>query len=320
MKARALPLMAVVLWATTALAAPAEWRGEWPNTDFSRHSVDYAEIISGGPPRDGIPAIDAPRFKALDAVDLADSAPVIGLTVNGDSRAYPLGILTWHEIANDTVGEVPVAVTYCPLCNAAIVFDRRVGGQVLSFGTTGKLRHSDLVMYDRQSESWWQQFTGAAIVGARTGTVLETLPARLESFADFRRRAPDGKVLVPTDPDLRDYGKTPYVGYDSAGFPFLFRGEVPGGVAPLGRVIVIGDRAWTFDLLRARGQVEVDDLVLTWRAGQNSALDTRRIADGRDVGGVIAQRRVDGTLVDTDHHITFAFVFFAFQPDGRFFQ
>ncbi|MEC8583047.1 MAG: DUF3179 domain-containing (seleno)protein [Pseudomonadota bacterium] len=114
MKARALPLMAVVLWATTALAAPAEWRGEWPNTDFSRHSVDYAEIISGGPPRDGIPAIDAPRFKALDAVDLADSAPVIGLTVNGDSRAYPLGILTWHEIANDTVGEVPVAVTYFP--------------------------------------------------------------------------------------------------------------------------------------------------------------------------------------------------------------
>ena len=80
----------------------------------------------------------------------------------------------------------------------------------------------------------------------------------------------------------------------------------PGGVAPLSRVIVIGDRAWTFDLLRARGQVEVDDLVLTWRAGQSSALDTRRIADG--------------TLVDTDHHITFAFVFFAFQPNGRFFQ
>ncbi|MGB1007827.1 MAG: DUF3179 domain-containing (seleno)protein, partial [Thalassobaculaceae bacterium] len=185
---------------------------------------------------------------------------------------------------------------------------------------TGKLRHSDLVMYDRQSESWWQQFTGAAIVGARIGTVLETLPARLESFADFRRRAPDGKVLVPNDPSLRDYGKNPYVGYDSAGFPFLFRGEVPEGVAPLGRVIVIDDRAWTFELLRAKRRVEVDDLVLTWRAGQNSALDTRDIADGRDVGSVVAQRRVEGTLVDAPHHITFAFVFFAFQPDGRFFQ
>ena len=104
---------------------------------------------------------------------MSETEPVIGLVVNGDARAYPLKILIWHEIVNDTVGGVPVTVTYCPLCNSAIVFERTVDGRVLDFGTTGKLRNSDLVMYDRQTESWWQQFSGTAIVGAMTGTKLD---------------------------------------------------------------------------------------------------------------------------------------------------
>ena len=314
---QALFLMALAITASSADANQSRWAREWPATGFDRTTVDLAEIRDGGPPKDGIPAIDNPRFQPVAEVDdLADSEPVIGLTVSGESRAYPLRVLTWHEIANDVIGGVPVAVTYCPLCNAAIVFDRRLAGAVLDFGTTGKLRHSDLVMYDRQSESWWQQYSGEAIVGRHAGRTLEMLPARLESWAEFRGRAPDGLVLVPQNPAARPYGANPYVGYDSAGMPFLYDGEVPTGIAPLARVVVVGEEAWSLDRLRAAGRIEAGELVLSWRPGQASALDTPRIADGRDVGSVIVQRRHDGRLEDVVHHITFAFVFHAFEPDG----
>ena len=188
----------------TLSADPISWRLEWPRTDFSKHSVPFAGIKSGGPPKDGIPAIDAPRFERLadgkatgSSAALGDTEPVIALSIGDDARAYPLRVLIWHEIANDAVGGTPVVVTYCPLCNAALVFERVVDGRVLDFGTTGKLRNSDLVMYDRQTESWWQQFTGEAIVGAMTGRHLRLIPSRLESFDRFRQRFPQGKVLIP---------------------------------------------------------------------------------------------------------------------------
>ncbi len=146
----------------------------WERTDFARHSVPFDEFLSGGPPKDGIPALDAPRFAAAAATTyLEPREPVIELTVGGETRAYPLQILIWHEIVNDELGGVPVAVTFCPLCNTAIAFDRRVEGRTLDFGTTGKLRHSDLVMYDRQTESWWQQF-GAMTVRLGVAVLLVT--------------------------------------------------------------------------------------------------------------------------------------------------
>jgi hypothetical protein len=138
----------------------------------------------------------------------------------------------WHEIVNDVVGGVPVSVTFCPLCNTAVVFDRRVDERVLDFGTTGKLRYSDLVMYDRQTESWWQQFLGEAIIGELTGAVLTVVPARIESFARFRARAPEGRVLVPNSPALRRYGANPYAGYDTSARPRFYFGEPPAGIAP----------------------------------------------------------------------------------------
>lgn len=308
---------AILLLPALALAAPREWRAEWPRTDFSRHAVPLEEIISGGPPKDGIPAIDDPVFApAAEIADLPPTEPVIGFAVGGDARAYPLRVMMWHEIVNDTVGGVPVAVTYCPLCNAAIAFDRRVGGRVLDFGTTGKLRHSDLVMYDRQTESWWQQFTGRAIVGEMTGAKLEMLPVRLESFARFRARHPEGKVLLPPNPEARPYGINPYRGYDRAGRPFLYRGDLPAGIAPLARVVAVGDRAWSLELLRERGRIEDGDLLLTWEPGQASALDAEVIAEGWDVGNVTVQRRTAGGLEDVVHDVTFAFVFHAFHPEG----
>ncbi|MDA0368458.1 MAG: DUF3179 domain-containing protein [Proteobacteria bacterium] len=326
-----------VIFVGAAWAQPSAWSYEWPDTDFTKTSVDFGDILSGGPPKDGIPAIDKPRHIALSAVDQYDdfqiepTEPVVGVTLNGEMRAYLLSVLMWHEIVNDEVGGIPVSVTFCPLCNAAVVFDRRLDGRVLDFGTTGKLRNSDLVMYDRQTESWWQQFLGEAIIGELLGERLTVIPARLESWANFKARANDAAtLLVPTNAALRRYGANPYRGYDTSSTPFLYRGEALQslkrvGVAPLARVITVdrlGDgvkEAWSLDLLRERKRVETDDgFVITWEPGQNSALDSSSIAKGLDVGNVLVQRRTEqGALADYPYGIDFAFAYKAFFPDGQ---
>jgi len=298
-------------------AQAESWQAEWPNTDFSHTAVDLAEIMSGGPSRDGIPSIDDPKFAAVGEVDLPGNEPVLSVQVGDNARAYPLRILMWHEIVNDTVGGVPLAITYCPLCNTGLVFKREIAGRVLEFGTSGMLRNSDLVMYDRQTESWWQQFTGTAIVGALTGTRLPPWPSRLESVARFAERHPDGFVLVPTDEDLRLYGQNPYFRYDSRNAPYqFFNGELPQGIAPLARVVRVGDRAWSLDLLRQARRIETDDLVLTWEPGQASALDETTIAESFDVGNVVVQRKTSEGLVDEIYTVDFAFAFHAFYPDS----
>ena len=285
-------------------------------TDFGKHSVDLAEIMSGGPPKDGIPSIDDPRFVPVAEAELPGDEPVIGLTIEGEARAYPLRILIWHEIVNDVVGGVPVAVTYCPLCNTGIVFDRRLDGQVLEFGTTGKLRKSDLVMYDRTTESWWQQFLGEAIVGELTGRQLEMLPSRLESFAKFKERVPDGQVQVAEDGFMRAYGRNPYAGYDTSPAPFLYHGPLPSSVAPLARVVRVDDQAWALDLLREQREIEAGDLRLTWEPGQTSALDSGTIAEGWDVGNVLVQRKAGDGWEDAVYSLDFAFAFHAFFPEA----
>jgi len=312
---RFLSLLAMLLWAGAALADPAFWKHEWPKTDFNTTSVEsWAEILSGGPPKDGIPALTAPSFiAAAGETRLDDREPVITLKLGGAVRAYPIRYLTWHEIVNDTVAGVPVAVTFCPLCNSALVFDRRVAGEVLEFGVSGKLRNSDMVMYDRQSESWWQQAIGTGIVGAYTGTELKQLPSWMESWAEFRAANPDGRVMA--EPDWpRAYGRNPYEGYDGAPKPFLYSGETPPhGIPPLMRVVRVGDRAWPMERLRKTGEVSEAGVTISWTSGQASALDTARIAAGRDVGTI---RVRDGQGRDVPHDVMFAFAFHAFWPDG----
>jgi hypothetical protein len=315
-------LLSVAGTSLSASADPAQWRQEgWIRTDFGRSRIGWQEIVSGGPPKDGIPSIDKPFFKAAAGdKELTAADPVIGLAIEGDARAYPLRILIWHEIVNDTVGGVPVTVTYCPLCNSAVVFDRRMPPHILDFGTTGKLRNSDLVMYDRQTESWWQQFTGEAIVGALEGSQLTLVPARLESFAEFKARHPDGKLLVPNDPKKRDYGRNPYVDYDMAAAPFLYRGDYPKDIEPMARVVVVRPgpgtlKAVALQLLRQKGRIVLDEVELTWQAGQTSALEHWEVAKGRDVGTVIATiRTADGSRRDVPYDVTFAFVVHAFHP------
>lgn len=303
----------------SAAANPQLWQVEWKATNFDKHSVPFEEILSGGPPKDGIPSIDDPSFTSAENAKLgiAPTVPVITFSHNGDARAYPLGILMAHEIVNDTVGGKPVVITYCPLCNAAIVFDAMVDGKVLEFGTTGKLRNSDLVMYDRTTESWWQQFLGEAIVGDMTGKRLKMLPSRIEGFGRFEARFPNGKVLLPAHPLMSGYGANPYVGYDSRREPYqFFRGRLPAGIPALARVVAVGQEAWSLELLRKERRITRGDLTITWEPGQNSALDTRDISEGREVGNVVVTRKTETGSVDIVHDIVFAFVFYAFRPNG----
>ena len=266
-------------------------------TNFCLHNVDYTEIFSGGPPRDGIPPLDNPRFEVVSSADdwLEDLEPVIILELDGEVRAYPLQILTWHEIVNDQVGETPVAVTFCPLCNTALVFIRpEINGELLTFGTSGNLRYSDLVMWDRQTESWWQQFTGEAIVGDLTGTKLESLPTAIISWSDFKTNHPDGLVLSIQTGFQRSYGRNPYPGYDNVkSYPFAFVGDLDAELPAMARVVGINlengaGGAFSLDLLKENKVMNesLGDLpvVLFWKSGTASALDSGSIADGRDVG------------------------------------
>ena len=265
------------------------------NTDWSKHSIEYHDLLSGGPPRDGIPPIDQPKFieNQLAAQWLKPNDPVIALEINGDARAYPLQILTWHEIINDVVGEIAVTITFCLLCNSAIVFKRNHQGITYDFGTSGLLRHSDLVMYDRQTESLWQQFTGEAIVGVMTGEQLMMIPSGLIGFEQFQAAYPAGKILSKETGYFREYGRNPYPGYDDIrNNPFLFRDPLDERLPAMARVVTVSDgkyhNAYPVELLEKLGvihhQLGNQAVVIFHQDGVSSALDTTRIANGDDVG------------------------------------
>jgi Protein of unknown function (DUF3179) len=296
-------------WSPTLAASPAcdltVSRSGW-KTDFSRCSVPGKEISSGGPPRDGIPPVDRPTFVSQSeaASWLQDEEPVVLLEEKNEARAYPLQILIWHEIVNDEVAGSPVVVTFCPLCNTAIAFDRRLDGRVHDFGTTGNLRHSDLVMWDRQTESWWQQITGEAIVGELTGKKLLSLPAAIISFRDFKRAHQGGRVLSRDTGHARNYGRNPYVGYDNINSsPFLFSGEPDDRLRPMERVVAVSlggeDVAYPFSVLEQKGvvydAVGGQPIAVFFSKGSASALDSGSIAGSRDVGATgVFQTSIDG--------------------------
>ncbi len=283
-------------------------------TDFSRKSIAFTEILSGGPPKDGIPAVDFPSYVSIEDADawLAETEPVIAVELGGAARAYPVQILMWHEIANDELNGIPISVTYCPLCNTAITFKREVEGKLLDFGTTGYLRLSNLVMYDRQTETWWQQATGEAIVGELLGTILEVVPAPLISWGAFKAAYPDGDVLSRDTGFSRTYGSNPYYQYDDENSqPFLFYGpQTPEDLPSMARVITIdlpGEAvAYPYTLLEQ--EIVINDVVgelhvaVFWQPGTASALDSGSIAEGKDVGSATTyERTVDGQELTFDY-------------------
>jgi len=269
-----------------------------------RPRADPGEIRSGGPGVDGIPAIDHPlHVAAADAArSLVDSEQVLLVEHAGQARAFPLRSLVRHEIANDVIGGVPVAATWCPLCNTGVAYDRRVTGTTTTFGVTGTVYRSAMVMYDRASRSLWTQPTGQAVAGARTGTELAVLPSTLLSWAQARRAYP-GLTVTLADRDELDSSTNPYEGYDTSGSPFLFHGRLDPRLPAFERVagVSLGGQAqaWSFRLLRARRVVDATvggrSLVVLWSPGTSSPLDTSDVRRGRDIGtAAVYDQRVGG--------------------------
>ena len=275
------------------------WSAPGFTTDFTRMSIDPAGILSGGPPKDGIPAIDNPSYESLESAGtwLSENEPVILVRINDSARIYPLQILTWHEIVNDSLDDVPLAVSFCPLCNTGVVFKRNYLGQVLDFGTTGRLRNSNLIMYDRQTESWWQQATGDAIAGKYAGDRLEFHPGLTLSFGEAKKAAPGADVLSKDTGLSRPYGQNPYSGYDAPGSrPFLFQGPIDSEMDAMDRVLVLKhngeEKIIAYSEVPESGLLELDlggDPIVIFRAPDAvSALDSPRISDGRTIGSLNA--------------------------------
>ena len=279
-----------------------------PLPELPEPTIDLSRLRSGGPPPDGILSISNPVFHAASSVDyLTPTSPVLAVEINGDARAYPIDVMVWHEIVNDTVGDVPVAVQYCPLCNSATVVDRRVEGRVLEFGVSGLLYNFSLVMYDRQTRTLWSHFASRPLYGALGEAELVDYPSTIVGFEEWRDAYPDGLVFSRDTGVDRPYGTNPYPGYDDVGAdPFLFEGEVDGRYTAMTRMVDItsGAAATAFPLLelRAAGAIETElagePVVAFWVPGSASALDASDLSGGVDVGatGVFSPVVGDETL------------------------
>ena len=269
----------------------------YPNwkTNFKVSLIDFSELKSGGPPKDGIPAILNPIFTTQQEAAnwLNKSEPVIAVSINGMSKAYPLQILLYHEIVNDRIGRTPLLVTFCPLCYSGIVFNRRINNISVKFGVSGLLRNSDMVMYDHVTESFWQQFTGQAIVGDLAGNSLKIISSQIISFKQFVESYPEGLVLSKNTGFKRPYGMTPYINYDDDNTkPFLFTGiedsRLPQNQKIIGVSIGNVAKAYPYPITSKlnviNDNLNNENIVIIHFPGTFSVLDTRYITDSKDVG------------------------------------
>lgn len=282
--------------------------GAW-GTDWTRTTIDFEELrigIFASDPRDAIAPIDEPKFESMadGAAWLGDREPGLVVEHGGNARFYALSILTLHEVINDDLGNLPVAITYCPLCNTGIVFERTIDGEVHRFGVSGLLRNSDLVMWDDLTHSLWQQITGEAIVGAFAGHSLTPVPSAIASFADYRESFPDGEVLSRDTGFGYPYGVNPYEFYSSRQQPFgFFDGELDDRFPALERVIGVTlggtEKAYPFSVISPLGAVNDavggESIVVLWGGDTADALDGSSIADSQAVGtGAAYSSVVDG--------------------------
>lgn len=190
-------------------------RGIKITSEGVKYLVHPSKILSGGPPKDGIPSIDNPKFVTVEEADewIQDNELVLGLVYKGEKRVYPLQIMVWHEIVNDFVAGDPILITYCPLCGSGIAYKREINGNPVEFGTSGKLYNSNLVMYDRKTDSYWAQIGGNAIVGELTGTQLEPISVDTVVWRDWKKAHPESQVLSQNTGFRRSYGRDPYGNY-----------------------------------------------------------------------------------------------------------
>lgn len=282
---------------------------QW-ETDWSRRTVDPGEFLAGiqaVDPRDRIPPIDTPRFEPIEAAGwLEEREPGALVQFNDEVRFYPLSILTRHEIVNDRYGDIPVAVTFCPLCNTALTFDRRVDGEVLRFGVSGLLRRSDLVMWDDATTSLWQQISGEAVVGELAGTQLEIVSTAIVSYGEAKESFPDGLSLARDTGFGINYGTNPYTSYSSSDQPFLFDEEPDPRFPALSRVVGVSvdgvDKAYPFGVISEERAVNdvigETPIAVLWGGDTADALDSASIAAGDAIGtGIAFDRTIDGEVL-----------------------
>jgi hypothetical protein len=296
---------------------------------FPELLVDRYLIVSGGQPPDRIRSIDEPTWLSPIEVDwLADDESVLVVEGAESTHIYPTQILLWHEIVNDEVDDVPVTVTYCPLCNSAVAYDRRVGDQVLDFGTSGALFHSALVMYDRQTESLWTHFDGRSVVGDLMGEQLEFVAVQTVSWSDAAQRWPEALVLDRPAGDLgrRPYGTNPYPSYEGLDEPLpgFFQGELDPRLPSRQRIVglfidgeaVAIDRGDIESLETATLKIGDYTIRLEHTPGVRSPLDGRAVAEGADIGSVSATQITAGASEEAVPVLdTFWFAWAAYYPD-----
>ena len=278
-------------------------------TNTAKRLINLNELQTGGPSKDGIPPIYHPRFVSVSqaAKWLSPVEPVVSLTLDGRTRAYPLQILIWHEIVNDRFGDVPVIVTFCPLCYSVNVFDRRINGREYTFGTSGMLRYSNLVMYDHQTESLWQQVIGRALVGDMAGANLKAIPAQIISFEQFRTTYKNRLVLSRTTGHKRNYGRNPYAGYDDIRkSPFMYKGKADDRLRPMEKLVTVSvdnfSKAYPYSLTQSKyvinDEIAGESIVVFHIRGAVSALDRSQIATSREDGSTgVFHREVDGKIL-----------------------
>lgn len=281
-------------------------------TNTSKSLINIEELSPGGSAKDEIPAITKPKFETpfMAMKWLPDREPVISVVVGKTAKAYPLQVLIWHEIINDTIEGISIAVTFCPLSYSAAVYKRTINGRPLTFGVSGMLRNSCMVMYDRQTETLWQQFDGIALMGDMAGRQLECLPSQIISFGQFTAANRKGAVLTQETGFERSYGENPYVGYDDASsLPIMFKGGVNASLAPMEKVVAVkvNDRAVAYPgfVTASKGAIndEICDvpIVVFHTDGAVSAMDRQSIRNSRQVGSTGVFSRMLGK-----HRLTFA--------------
>jgi hypothetical protein len=287
-----------------------------PEVDYTKHTVPLREIESGGVGADsGIVSLHDLNLETIAGASewVLGREPVIVVEVNEEARIYPIQVLMWHEVANDVVGGEPIVVTFCPLCNSAIAFDRRVRGEVRDFGVSGLLRHSDLLLWDYQTATLWQQLTGEGIVGTDAGEQLRFIPAQIVSFQDARTQFPDALVLSRDTGFDRAYGMNPYTGYDDVDSPLIFEtsfsivdaqnNRLPAKVRVLALELNGDAVAFPFEVLEEHvvlhEVVGGTPVVAFWQPGTATALGTQVIPAGRDVGAAGAfLSELDGDTIE----------------------
>ncbi len=272
-------------------------------TDVNIKNIDLSEITAVAP-RKTFPAIDYPDFIYKDEAlkKFYNHEPVIAININNEAKAYPLNMLTMHEISNDSLGGVPILPTYCPLCNSSIVYDRRLNyrgeNYLLNFEVSGMLRNSDMIMADNITETWWQQLTGTGLVGKLAGAELTIIPSMVISVNDFFERFPEGKILSPNmeTSAKKNYGKNPYIGYDRKNnlpyASFFNLKKIDSRLAPMERIISVegksGYKLYPFSAISKKGIIndsyDGKNIVLFYRKKTVSVLDKSNIRGSKLIG------------------------------------